>query len=547
LTLKALRELVLEAGLEVLDRDGLQLGVQSLSYAKVLDHLEQRHGIRMTRDSVHERIWPSHAEFRREVIGAAITRLPTDILGGQGHQLRSMTEAARRAPGADRPAELARRLGPAALEALRALPGFRESLVAKVVAAPLQDTLRSEVLHGPIRARSHSVLSTLTERLAAVTATLGLRPRAGTGLDRYTSHDALGLLMINLLTGSLLDSTAGADDEVVAPLDGFLGSAPDDDAPWTMVGIGLLAFLRLLFEPESITTGRELPRRPAPSSPPPPPIDPESGGRRLGQELRQIVLTAGVEVLLEERLDLRPESLAYASVFDHIEREDGIRIHRASLHNRIWVNHDAYWLEVLVRAIQVDPGISKPAVQELLGYQPTTRSDGSIHRRQMAGDVLRLMIGAEMAARRDSPDFQRRLAIEAALLTEPETELVAVLREAIRLTRRERVAACSAALQKNLVAQGLQVRSGLGVGADEAIGILTTLSLTAISGSVFDQLAGVEASGRRFRLARIDDPELTDPWTTPALAAWAVFDLLFEEAGGPTGDSGGGTAGRIED
>jgi len=63
-----LKELVLQAGFEVLAREGLDIGVDHINYTKVFDHLEQTKGIRVTRGSVHERIWPSQRDFQRELV-----------------------------------------------------------------------------------------------------------------------------------------------------------------------------------------------------------------------------------------------------------------------------------------------------------------------------------------------------------------------------------------------------------------------------------------------------------------------------------------------
>ena len=66
-----LRELILEAGYEVLLADGLGLGTDALTYKRVFDHLEQTQGIRVTRGSVHERIWDSQREFQLDVLTRA--------------------------------------------------------------------------------------------------------------------------------------------------------------------------------------------------------------------------------------------------------------------------------------------------------------------------------------------------------------------------------------------------------------------------------------------------------------------------------------------
>lgn len=63
-----LKDLVMTAGLEVLERDGIGVGAEDLTYAKVFDHLEQTTGVRVTRGSVHERIWDSQRDFQLDVL-----------------------------------------------------------------------------------------------------------------------------------------------------------------------------------------------------------------------------------------------------------------------------------------------------------------------------------------------------------------------------------------------------------------------------------------------------------------------------------------------
>ncbi len=67
-----LKHLVLTAGLEVLERDGVGIGAEDLTYAKVFDYLERTAGVRITRGSVHERIWDSQREFQLEVLATVV-------------------------------------------------------------------------------------------------------------------------------------------------------------------------------------------------------------------------------------------------------------------------------------------------------------------------------------------------------------------------------------------------------------------------------------------------------------------------------------------
>ena len=71
-----LKELLLQAAQEVLERDGLGFNTHTVTYKSVFEHLEQSQGIRVTRGSVHERIWASQREFQFEVLQRAVNWAP---------------------------------------------------------------------------------------------------------------------------------------------------------------------------------------------------------------------------------------------------------------------------------------------------------------------------------------------------------------------------------------------------------------------------------------------------------------------------------------
>ncbi len=63
---------MLEAGVEVLLRDGISLGASTFRYADAFELLQQEHGIKVTRGSVHERIWSSQEAWQLDVLAASI-------------------------------------------------------------------------------------------------------------------------------------------------------------------------------------------------------------------------------------------------------------------------------------------------------------------------------------------------------------------------------------------------------------------------------------------------------------------------------------------
>lgn len=68
------RALMLEAGSEVLLRDGISLGASTFRYADAFKLLQDEHGIKVTRGSVHERIWSTQEAWQLDVLTDTIVK-----------------------------------------------------------------------------------------------------------------------------------------------------------------------------------------------------------------------------------------------------------------------------------------------------------------------------------------------------------------------------------------------------------------------------------------------------------------------------------------
>ena len=77
--------------------------------------------------------------------------------------------------------------------------------------------------------------------------------------------------------------------------------------------------------------------------------------RRTRDELRDLVLQAGRDVLLSEGLGTGAEHLTFKRVLAHVEATTGIRVTNASVIRRIWDNQEEFQLEV-IRTIVDDQG-----------------------------------------------------------------------------------------------------------------------------------------------------------------------------------------------
>ena len=63
---------MLEAGVEVLLRDGITLGASTFRYADAFELLREEHDVKVTRGSIHERIWSSQEAWQLDVLTASI-------------------------------------------------------------------------------------------------------------------------------------------------------------------------------------------------------------------------------------------------------------------------------------------------------------------------------------------------------------------------------------------------------------------------------------------------------------------------------------------
>jgi hypothetical protein len=524
-----LRELLITAGLEVLDRDGLDLGAEALGYSRVFAHLEKVHGVMVARASVHERIWVSNDEFRRDVLAAAIKLLPTQMMGGHGQLVRDLIADLRDRglEPAQRTTELSRWLAPVAFDFVAARPALGQVQVAKAIASPPSHSLRTDDLASSLRERGDSIVAELQSRAEQLITGLGLRPRRALVGEMATAHEVVAAGAINAFIGAFLDRNAGWD-RMRQPI-AARGVAADDPVPWTPLGVGMEATIGFLFEADDDQAPADVLVPSPPREPEPPTLDVgRPTGRRPRRKLRDLVVGAGVEVLLEQRLDLRPQSLSYASVFDHVERTRGVKIYRSQVHRRIWDNHDAYWLAVLDRAVRTRTELSPATVAKLAAQDRPEPDDPPEERHLAAMDLVRALTASELAADLASPPFLRLQAIKAALAVEGDAEPIAALRRVIGRTQQQRADRFRAALTDQVVSLGFEVRPERDISHRDALDLVTTLALTLSAGAVFDQAAGVEPAARTFPLCRPGRPDRIDRWPVTGIVTWAVFDFLFQ-------------------
>lgn len=537
-----LRRLLLRAGLEVLERDGLGLRPDAITYAKVFAHLEETSGRRVSRASVHGRIWSSQEDFQHEVLVAAAVRTSPyhhveELQEGVNLVLDAIDQLGLQ--GRERVRAFCRIAGRALIQIYIDSEEFRRFQVLKA-AARSEATEVTAGLRGAIHTRSDGDRNERLLRFASAFEALGLRPRSSLGLSFDDALDVVLRLVQVLVTGTHLDHHAGfpaASADAATTL-----MVEDEDWGWTNFGLGLLAFVELLFELDPAADPADQ-RLAAPTNHPirehPTTNEGDGGrafapGRRRRSELRRAVVAAGVELLFRDGLSLKADSLSYASVFAHVEATRGITVHRSMVHGRIWPSQAAFRADVLAEAANSGTAESLLTVREAMAAQPIARNaDGSLHVRQLILDNTRSTVLAQLNQSTTSPTFNRWQSIKASVLAperQPDADLE-VVRKAVARRYGETLSTFVSTYRSIFPLIGLTVNPELAMSEDDAYNTLALLGTTISVGAEFNLAAGAEAANGEVMLPRADDPTRRDAWPVAAVGALAVLDLLFVPVG----------------
>ena len=513
----SLKETVITAALEIVEHDGLNLSFDSIGYAKVFGYLQGEYGVRVTRGSVHERIWDSQAHFRREVLAASVQYFPNG-------DLSSTLQAT--AAKADGPSDLAIEVGaPSFRETVNSLR-FAQFQSIKALALRFEDRSTTVVLRSELNKWAVADLDSRRLAFPLLLAELGLRARTDLGLVESEVGDILYSLVEGLSDGGRLDHHAGSQNMTASI--GFGTPSSDRDMPWSVVAVGVKSFLDALCEeapgPSGISdesSARGPPDVHAPTVDVP-------GLRRSRSELKQVILDAAVEVFLRGGLNLRADSLTYVAVFAHLEKTSGLVVHRSSVHPRFWTSNEEFRLEVLARSVVAHPG--PDGLESFETPPPLTRNNDELTPpwRQTAHDRIRTAADSFAGMASSSRGYRRLLEAKAVLVDREGSAATTLLRAAVYQGDRERIDRNKALVRRNLLDLGFVVRPEVGLSEPEAIDLFVALVMTSNAGLAFNELAGMTSTSRSHRLARTDGSGY-DAWRLSGIAMRSYFDQLYEE------------------
>jgi hypothetical protein len=260
-----------------------------------------------------------------------------------------------------------------------------------------------------------------------------------------------------------------------------------------------------------------------------------ASGRRTREDLKELVLNAGVEVLERDGLGLSIGSLTYAKVFAYIQENYGITVSRASVHERIWESRDEFRNAVVARAMAYSSTeVLEPVTEnlnELLGGLELSTRDG---RDQAVRDLLRHALSLNWEFAMGSTAARRQIAVKAMCLTEADPDLVDRVRSVLQAQLEARRDDFTGRFRAAIEAFRLEVNPALGLTADEALFLVERQVSRLAAATMLD--AAVEP----------DEPQtvtVTTPgaqpeeWTPMMLSVYAMISFIFHERRDGTGAS----------
>lgn len=216
-----LKQLVLDAGVEVLERDGLGFGSEDLTYAKVFEHLERTRGVRVTRASVHERIWDSQRDFQLDVLATVAEWDFSASIGQTRGTLSAALAGTDLSTHAARASVLRAVLQATVLDNLEASESIDkwslwQATVSSILANPIDDESFSVVRAAAVRSYTNLLTAYLAVYSEAVEL-IGLQWREFPGLSEDEVRQKWTSAAIAIADGFAIRMNAGLIDSFELP------------------------------------------------------------------------------------------------------------------------------------------------------------------------------------------------------------------------------------------------------------------------------------------------------------------------------------------
>ncbi|MEZ5247382.1 MAG: hypothetical protein R2707_20005 [Acidimicrobiales bacterium] len=246
--------------------------------------------------------------------------------------------------------------------------------------------------------------------------------------------------------------------------------------------------------------------------------------RRTRNETRELVVGAALELVREHGLGVEPTSITYQRVFDHLEATTGVRITRASVHERLWASQEEFQVDVLLRVSRMETGLGAAADVAAESLAATSSLPPEVRMRELArlAPTAVLEIAAADPLFYSWVGFTLSLAKDSA--TEPSTRQKLAQRTAAEYSETEVKGAEFVRLLATAI--GVAPRRDLFRDADEGYLFIARVGLTLAEGATIRmRFDGSELPDIELKTG-LDGEEQT--WTAFAAGYWALLNTFLE-------------------
>jgi hypothetical protein len=156
-------------------------------------------------------------------------------------------------------------------------------------------------------------------------------------------------------------------------------------------------------------------------------------GRRSREEIRLLMMTAGLDLLAEEGLGIGAEELTFKRVFDRVEASTGKRLTNASVIRRVWTNQAEFQDDVLSAVAMAGDGGGEmgDTAAAMIGLLQTVDVSTPAGRRRGLSQICRVGGEASLGALVDSRRWSLWVGVWVLAVTGPQSERGRRIRKAL--------------------------------------------------------------------------------------------------------------------
>lgn len=243
------------------------------------------------------------------------------------------------------------------------------------------------------------------------------------------------------------------------------------------------------------------------------------------EELKSVIIEAGLALLDDVGLSFDLETVSYANVFRELKQTHGITVTGSSVHGRIWPSQEHFRLDVVAELYRQDATHSLDSLESILAIFDTLPDD--LDPQERTREFFRLL-GWHMSTRAGLWRGVQVVLLFAAATQSADSEATKLLQELnVQQAGAERTL-WAARFQEMFHRLDLAPKAEIDETLPKIMSLFITMSARAMTGFVLDQGESNNQAGSALLLRSPGSAE-SKPWTILGLVIYSLTMSLFEQ------------------